>query len=267
MKIVILSTQRSGSTLVCKDLAGTSVLGNPDEHFLDLVYTSSSTRKSSKELDKLIEQRGRSPNGVVSIKVMANYLNLVNKLYYPHASPPQNDNKYLYFYKSVRGAYFIRVIRNDLVAQSVSRIMAQKTGIYHKTSKSKIELKPGYTDSNSRNESFPYDRLEITKEINNIKSENRILDYFVKSNKIETKCLQYEIFAKSNSYLYEISADLNLGEISPKQRQLKKIAGDTSELWIRRYKKEQSQAFAIRLIRDSLLKLKKKINWQTLTKQ
>jgi len=35
--LVILSTQRSGSTMLCKDIESLKVLGTPDEHFWPVV--------------------------------------------------------------------------------------------------------------------------------------------------------------------------------------------------------------------------------------
>ena len=33
-KLLILSTQRSGSTMICSDIASTEVLGHPNEYFI-----------------------------------------------------------------------------------------------------------------------------------------------------------------------------------------------------------------------------------------
>ena len=70
--IVILSTQRSGTTMVCDDFAGTGVLGLPTEYYHDLL--SQQTEGLNKELVNSYLEKGKSPNGVRSVKIMANPL-------------------------------------------------------------------------------------------------------------------------------------------------------------------------------------------------
>ncbi len=38
-QLIIFSTQRSGSTMVCDDIAGTNLLGRPSEYLMKLLYS------------------------------------------------------------------------------------------------------------------------------------------------------------------------------------------------------------------------------------
>ena len=165
--IVILSTQRSGTTMVCDDFAGTGVLGLPTEYYHDLL--SQQTEGLNKELVNSYLEKGKSPNGVRSVKIMANQLQKINKLY-----KDIGGNKYTrifgsskphdYLYEQYKKALFVRVIRKDKIAQAVSLIFSQKTNVYHLfDGESKMNALIGKSTQNLdiRNVEFNYNAREI----------------------------------------------------------------------------------------------------------
>src|SRR5665213_1559894 len=75
-KIIVCATQRSGSTLVCEDLRNNG-LGLAEEHFLR-VLAPNRPRDGVADL-KIVENAGRGPNGIYSVKVMSSYADRVDE--------------------------------------------------------------------------------------------------------------------------------------------------------------------------------------------
>lgn len=119
-KIVILSTQRSGSTVVCDDVEGTGKLGRPSEYFIKVI---DALEKGPEDLESLIREavgKGKTENGITSIKVMANQIFPIGRALPKSKICNNKDNKEC-FYELFKDAVFARVIRQDKLAQAVSR--------------------------------------------------------------------------------------------------------------------------------------------------
>ena len=66
-KIVICATQRSGSTMLCKELEATAVLGRPKEVYINPKITNHS---EAEDFFNRIVTQGQSANGLFAVKIM-----------------------------------------------------------------------------------------------------------------------------------------------------------------------------------------------------
>jgi len=245
MKLVILSTQRSGSTLVCDDFAGTKKLGVPTEHYIKLLNKNNC---SLEDIENYFNKFAKTANGVEAVKIMANQLDPINNLYKKAGLDPykrflsfQKKNEYPYFFKQYKNAKFFRVFREDKIAQAVSLIFSEKTDVFHlveSSEKLKNIVGKETEDANIRNVSFEYNRDEIDQRLNFIKKNENKLDDFCSMYNIEPYLIKYENIISSNNYIKKIGNDLGISDANPAERSLKKIGGANALYWIEKYKKE-----------------------------
>lgn len=237
--IVILSTQRSGSTMVCDDIAGTGVLGTPSEYLIKVIENF---KLSALELKKLFEdqlKKGCTENKVCSVKVMSNQIkpigNVLKKLGFECESPESC------FYEFVKDSEIVRVHRQNKTAQAVSRVMARMTKVYHSADSIKgVEsLVGGEASKESRDEtSLEYDAKLISKEIAAINKEEFFLDNFIKQYSLEVIDVCYEEVIDNRSYVHELANSISIEQVSLRERRLKKVSGNTSTDWIKRYQSD-----------------------------
>ena len=131
----VIATQRSGSTLLSRDIESLGGLGGPGEYFLKLLKDKT---KTATEADVLacIEKgvRDDAPE-VGAIKLMINYAPKVDALI--RNAPPVDLNAALQNVMGWANARFdhvtwIILIRDDLLEQVISRSVSQMTGVWHR---------------------------------------------------------------------------------------------------------------------------------------
>jgi LPS sulfotransferase NodH len=223
--------------MVCDDIAGTKVLGHPSEYFIKVIENIGIT--SSDEMNKLIEnaiQKGKSENGISAVKIMSNQIIPIGRAL-KDASICKENNKEECFYQFFKDAIFVRVIRNDKVAQAVSRVMAKQTDVYHAFSTLKgFENRVGKV-SKERDESFTeYNSNTIKNEIVKIENEEKFLDEFINKYKLDVNNIIYEEVVNNREYVELIANKLDIHSIKLAERRLKKISGQESKNWILQYK-------------------------------
>lgn len=119
----ILSTQRSGSTLLCRDMASTQVMGTPDEHMIKML--------SGKDTDMdALYSRCSDDKGNFGLKLMANYLDEACMSLTEGVSSDFSAVIDL-FSKKYDEVVVIYITRDDYFDQALSRIMAKKTNSWH----------------------------------------------------------------------------------------------------------------------------------------
>lgn len=236
-QLIILSTQRSGSTMVCDDIAGTKVLGRPSEYFIKVI--ESIGRVPSHEMERLIIdalESGKTENGISAVKIMSNQIIPIGRAL-KDAFLCTEKNKEECFYQFFKDAFFARVIRNDKVEQAVSRVMAKQTGIYHTVSSLKgLENMLGKVAVERDETCSKYNFNAIKNEILNIENEERFLDEFINKYKLDINTVIYEDAVENRQYVEKIANKLNLYSIKLAERRLKKISGHKSKDWILQYK-------------------------------
>ncbi len=237
--LVVLSTQRSGSTMVCDDLAGTNMLGYPSEYFIKVI--DSFFEAGDDGLGALIKDaydRGLSKNRISSVKIMSNQIALIGEVLLK-AHFVNEEGPDLAFARYFKKAMFVRVFRDDKVAQAISRVMARKTDVYH-IADNIIGLKGMISKvAKVRDESgVEYKASEISVEVGRIEKEERYLDAFVKKLGVKTFDVCYEAAQTDRSYVFEIASLLGVGAVCLADRHLKKIGGSQSRQWKDRYSRE-----------------------------
>jgi LPS sulfotransferase NodH len=239
-KIVILSTQRSGSTMVCDDFEGTGVLGRPSEYFIKTIegFEPNNSEKSVALL-KEVEEKGLGSNGVTSVKIMSNQIQSIIKIILDSKLVSESRPDYA-FQEYFKDAFFVRVNRLDKVAQAVSRLSASKTGIYHTSDKSDgLQGMLGKLSHNSRDESsLVIKDQEILEEINKIEKEEHFLSMLCEKLDIKVTTINYEDCTKDQSYLDLLFKKEPIKIIKKKERRLKKVSGVKSKEIIEKFKQK-----------------------------
>lgn len=240
-QIIIFATQRSGSTMVCDDIAGTNKLGRPSEYFIKVINSIGIFDEENMK-EKIITalKKGSTDNGISAVKIMSNQIRPIGKAMKEAGFCDTEDNEECFF-KYFANSVFCRVIRKDKVAQAVSRIMARQTKVYHSvTHTTGIEGMFGQAiQKKDRDESLlEYNYEEIYKEIENIEKEENLLDKFIDRFNINHKLIVYENVINDRSYVELLAKKLGYNHISLAERHLKKVSGNISYVWINRYKIE-----------------------------
>jgi len=240
-QLIILSTQRSGSTMLCDDIQGTGQLGYPSEYFIDTIEKFVANKNTSELSSSFYSaiKNGKSNNGIESMKIMSNQIFVIGEI----ISKISNDKEEALncFYKYISSGYIILLERKDKVAQAVSRILARQRKIYHLVDKNSNEELRGVglqTNDLEENANLVYSKKEIEDEIENIKKEEIFLLDFLSNYKINYKKLYYEDIVENRDYVYEIVTAFEIKNITLQPRRLKKIAGSIGDEWIKRYKAE-----------------------------
>ncbi|EHZ1285847.1 hypothetical protein K5J22_001963 [Campylobacter coli] len=86
-KIILCSTQRSGSTMVVEDFRNSGIMGNPDEYFIPWQGFKEGI-DIDKEIDSLFLKGTK--HDVFSVKIMANQIQKVNFLLKNYSSRCNN---------------------------------------------------------------------------------------------------------------------------------------------------------------------------------
>lgn len=273
--ILIFSTQRSGSTMVTSDFAQTQILGNPSEYFTENILPASkfdncslSVAEIKNEL-KNIFQKAKTSNGIISIKIMSDYIIeiakaietiKIDKESEENGEEIQANNFQVQERKAYLQKLFIdffnnldidsqftafRVYRKDKVKQAVSRFVAAKTGLYHVWKNDKGELKNHYDRPSenatpfSLNVEEAYDYHNITSIVDSIYQEERELDILFENFQILPINLIYENILKDTSYLEPIARKINLvneiNEIGKIQRKTVKTASPINKELIQKF--------------------------------
>jgi LPS sulfotransferase NodH len=136
--LVILTTQRSGSAMLCEDISKLGVFGTPNEHFVDIYYKLKG--KTGKELWDHFSSNGNLYNSdYYSVKLMFNYLPefgyWISDRTILGSSKNNEINRELsikFFLEKFKNVTFIYLKRKNKFEQAVSHYKAIKTNIWHK---------------------------------------------------------------------------------------------------------------------------------------
>jgi LPS sulfotransferase NodH len=138
---IICTSPRSGSTLLCKLLAATGIAGNPDSYFhrpsiSDWLADLGLTRKPSVPERELLEAifraaiaKGTLDTGIFGLRLQRHSFDFFTEklavLY------PEHSNDVERFQAAFGRTLFVHLTRRDKVAQAVSYVKAQQTGLWH----------------------------------------------------------------------------------------------------------------------------------------
>ena len=123
----IISTPRSGSTLLCDALASTNLAGFPKEHLREpSLQLAKHCHFSLDRYLKVIKSLHQTSNSVFGTKLISHFITR-------HTEASEE-----YFDPYAYVANFIYLIRKDKVAQAVSLFMAQTSGLWRVTETSRL---------------------------------------------------------------------------------------------------------------------------------
>lgn len=213
--LILCATQRCGSTMIVEDMRNTGVLGNPEEWFVPWAQPNPN-RDHEQELAG-VKRRAVGDNGVASIKVMANQLLDIEDGLKTFLKPKPGP-RFFRFHNAFKDAKWARIRRRNVVAQAISRVMAQQTGINHATGTAEQEhfagnLLKGYSEDYNQSAKFNYDA--ILREATSITLENVAWDQFFRDFEIDPLVLTYEDVVRDNdmTHLDRIAKLVGLTEV------------------------------------------------------
>ncbi|MAP93930.1 MAG: hypothetical protein CMK07_03170 [Ponticaulis sp.] len=243
---VLLSTQRTGSTLVCKDLESTGAFGVPGEHLLWLTRMFNK-RGAVPTMDEFLS-RGRSGSGnMFAINIMANQLIYLGAWLaspeeaLPLINTPRGSRKLaisaLQKLSPLFGAtYLVSLKRDDIFATTFSRLKARATQDYHRADS-------GPDTGPKDSPSLEFSTFEILQEMTSIERS-----YIMNADALELAtvghmAISYDDAAENfPDYLKPVMQHCNLDPAlsSRAKRSLKKVVSGT-EL------KDQKDSFLSRI--------------------
>ncbi|TXH71784.1 MAG: hypothetical protein E6Q83_00780 [Thiothrix sp.] len=261
-KIVICATQRSGSTMLCKELEATTVLGCPQEVYINPQVTNLSEAQS---FITRIKQICQSSNEVFAVKVMqsqwlkvnhvhsfekynSSSLNLFFKKYRAKKSIDSLlSSQVMHFYDFYKDATWIFLRRRDYLYQAISREMADQTKVCHVLNTDDAEKTAGIgrrsainlDESSNYNQKAIYKAANIQRRIKEIRNEEIAWLYFFENYKLNPIELFYEDIVDDKLYLRTIAA--RVGVKLPKQLSpipLVKVRNALNDEWAERFKRE-----------------------------
>lgn len=232
--ILICATQRCGSTMVIEDMRNTGVMGEPEEWFVPWSVTKSNI--NWQEAFEGVMRRASGPNGRRAIKVMANQLAPVEACLSTFMTSSL-DGLFPVFAEAFKDWVFIKLTRQDVVSQAISRVMSRQTGVNHATGKAEDNhfagnLKRGYDPD--YNQKTVYDYESISEEVNAIILENLAWQRFFETNNIDATELFYEDICDDPEmrYLDVIAIKSSILETFPRgKRKLVKLSNDRNIEW------------------------------------
>jgi LPS sulfotransferase NodH len=227
------------------DFRCTEVLGKEDENIIHWVPS-----KANNWLDNFhsILKRSETSNGISSIKIMSSQLiDIENCLKTTDLEPNGNVTIFPLLRELLKDAVFIRVKRDNVVRQAVSRVMARQTGVNHAISDENSKYKPGNLLAEDANLEFYNAKVEfcngaLDEEVINISKENLLWDEVLNDWGInsplelhyEQVCRAYPNYIKRVSNYVRVDVDFNS---FGKSRNIRKMSNKRNEYFVNRYLK------------------------------
>jgi LPS sulfotransferase NodH len=196
--LFVVTSQRSGSTMLSEQISSSQLLGYPIElvHLLISNYQYYKLCDQEVLLKSLIE-RSISINGLFSTKIMVNEISQFRKLY---------PTIYDYFTRDLSRSFFIFLKRSNLIEQSFSYYHAIESNIWHSTQLIGSTINPRFKvhgDKKVSPKKITYNHAKIIKNISYFKRCRIMLQLIEESvsNKIS---LKYENITKNTSWISNV---------------------------------------------------------------
>lgn len=153
----------------------------------------------------------------------------------------ESEDPEVRFYEYFKDSIFLRVLRNDKVAQAVSRVMAQQADVYY-SADSLVGMEGVIgKSSRARDESKLYYRKEeIGSSVNAVEGEEKYLGEIFDKFDISPLNIVYENVIDNRNYIQGISGKLINKKVLLAERRLKK------GIWISRERLGKSILVGVR---------------------
>ncbi|MDP3897052.1 MAG: Stf0 family sulfotransferase [Mesorhizobium sp.] len=241
---ILCATPRSGSTLLCDMLAATGVAGRPHSFFrqedipewADYWGVPQSDLADDPEFDRAylaaMLRDGTGDTGVFGLRLMwASVADATRRLDRLHPGLPDAPAR---FEKAFGPTLYVHLSRRDKVAQAVSRIRAEQSGLWHLGA-----------DGTERERTAPprpaaFDADRIAALVAELQADDAAWNDFFAAHRIEPLRLTYETMAADPqpalaNILSALGRDPELARtVHPGTA---KLANDTSREWADRFRK------------------------------
>jgi trehalose 2-sulfotransferase len=234
--LILCTTPRSGSTLLCALLAASGVAGRPDSWYRAedrLVYAADwgvpllpNGQPDPATYLAAATQAGRSANGVTALRLQAaalpDFLTDLRTLHGPIDDLPLIT-------RTLGPCRFVHLNRTDRLAQAISRLKAEVSQVWHLDG---TESPPLATAR--------YDAARITEYLDEAASAAAMWANWFAAQSITPLRLTYEPFsAAPAATVTRLLADLGLTATAPLNVPNRRMANATSTAWAARYRAER----------------------------
>lgn len=246
---IICGTPRTGSTLLCSLLASTKTAGNPDS-FYGRKFMSAwaqewrlPARDTMSEKDFSIAYlngaiaAGKGGTGIFGLRLMRENLDelsaILDQIF------PQLPSDRARLEKAFGRILYIHLSREDKLAQAISLIKAEQTGLWH--------VAPDGTEIErlAPPQEPHYDFVRINREVRELESYDTAWHSWFAAQGIEPWRIGYESLSANPAVALTRICEA-LGIEAPNARNVSpgvaKLADETSQDWIRRYRSDISSA-------------------------
>ena len=227
---LVLSTPRSGSTLLCRALESTDLAGYPKEYFSPegkRWSRESATTAPSAYVASLLAKQA-TPNGVFGAKISWRQLLLFEQACRrePRYRETPLPDILSDLFPSLR---YLRITRRDKVRQAISYWKALQTGVWGKAAAA--------DGSGSASAAFDYDALSDLVRL--LQEHEAGIDGFVSRSNLSPFTIVYEDLVDSyretvTAALAHLGIDVPSGLVLPEPRTAR-LADDETEAWVGEY--------------------------------
>ena len=228
--------------MLCDLLTDTRLAGKPESYFMEPFYFEWATHwrvvmdswNSQQEFDQeyinAAIHEGMDGTGVFGLRVQWRSLDgLMKRLSELH--PNVEPHRELLF-KVFGTKHYIHLIRRNKVAQAVSLLKAEQSGLWHlhANGKERERLKNG--------EKPEYDFLGIKKHYDALQEHDRAWKVWFKLQEIQPVCLAYEdLVSDPRASLSSVFLAMGMDNGVPDQAHVRtmRMANEESDVWIRRF--------------------------------
>ncbi|MEL6648675.1 MAG: Stf0 family sulfotransferase [Pseudomonadota bacterium] len=202
---LIFASQRSGSRLLCDDVASLGGLGHPREQF-NYILPWQDTRGEEDVFEAIASGATRRNPGVGSVKVMVSQVRPINRYLTGQTGVPEPhamQNIIEWSKTRFEHVMVLVIVRESQLDQAISRIVARTTQIYH-SSKGSHQAKDLLNIMQSVDANF---RWKILHEVCLIKSETDMLRTLAQENPDLALLVRYEDLTASVEHTSERLVD------------------------------------------------------------
>lgn len=197
---LVIASQRSGSTLLCQDIASLRGMGAPREYFLDILNQPKQPKSTPTEADVLAcIAKGIMPSDPATgaVKLMVNYAPKIDAFIRnaPPVAPPQAvQNIIAWADANFDRVNLVALIRTNALDQAISRAVAGLTDIWHR----RLARNPVGTDPYGEKKLAPRVlNMAILENLPAVLEQNAIIRDIARRNAERCLLIDYETLAAS----------------------------------------------------------------------
>ncbi len=236
---MLCGSPRSGSTLLCDLLSQSSVAGNPKSYFRPGSIPDfckdwgilEGQEDWSKSYIKAFKTYSSNGTDCSSLRIMwSNFKDFIDFLRQNNSSTSSDKNLIL---DSLSIDHYIYLQRKDKVAQAVSLVVANQTGLWHLNSDGSEKQRTG----SHKNPEYSY--KQISKELSMLEDEADGWEEWFKSNNIEPLRVWYEDLSSDPLAVLDRIMDF-IGRSSNSEIKVRtaRTSSDLNKQWSDRFKRE-----------------------------